>query len=495
MEEAGGHTFRSYVRGKVVDFSPENLRNMRRFRTQVQGAATDFETRKEHDQQLDQVLADLCIPGATWKLSTGQLRVPIQLRRQELNPVARGWHEFSIHSLIPSSNRSEIPVIRAILIHCIMRGEDVRAEDIIADKIVRMAQGIKENGKLGFPSTIFKLCKEAGVEEGNEGQAHDYDYHHQPEYEHHQHDYEQPQPEFEHHQEFHEPPVQPPPYHVPTYTDQHQKDLDSIETQLQNMMWYQQQALENMSKNQAEYMAELRDIKGKQQELYENNDRFYNQVRQEQKEMVQEIQQIKSYQVNQTLVDSTRHKAYMDELAAMKAKQEEFFSSQVNQYNLIRQDHKLLGKEILDVKKYQMSAVTMGSSGSGSSTQPPPPPPYEPDQALMKIREQHATFTEICRQLKDWTRNASGRECYTVWAHQLANPNLVEMSCQKIVKQIYDNIDHKRPMFKGLLKKIEERKLADQETELGSKTEQRLHAYACYIKSSPRLSNSITLRR
>ncbi|MED6114732.1 hypothetical protein PIB30_083364 [Stylosanthes scabra] len=130
-------------------------------------------------------------------------------------------------------------------------------------------------------------------------------------------------------------------------------------------------------------MAELRDIKGKQQELYENNDRFYNQVRQEQREMVQEIQQIKNYQVNQTLVESTRHKAYLDELATMKARQEEFFSNQVNQYNMIRQDQKLLGKEILDVKKYQMSAVTMG---------------------------------------------------------------------QKIVKQIYDNIDRKRPMFRGLLK-------------------------------------------
>ncbi|MED6151821.1 hypothetical protein PIB30_086041 [Stylosanthes scabra] len=299
-------------------------------------------------------------------------------------------------------------------------GEDVRAEDIIADKIVRMAQGIKEKGKLGFPSTIYKLCKEAGVplrefrrtkkiqaekpitakrmestrlrrpvqrrqqedeeedepmpqaEEGNEGQAHDYDYHHQPEYEHQQPDYEQPQPDFEHHQEFNEPPVQPPLYHVPTYIDQHQKDLASIEEQLQNMMWYQQQALENMSKNQ------------------------------------------------------------------------------VNQYNMIRQDQKLLGKEILDVKKYQMSAVTMGSDGSSSSTQPPPPPPYEPDQALMKISEQHATFIEICRQLKDWTGNASGRESYMVWAHQLANPNLVEMSSQKIVKQIYDNIDRKRPMFRGL---------------------------------------------
>ncbi|MED6153095.1 hypothetical protein PIB30_098270 [Stylosanthes scabra] len=197
---------------------------------------------------------------------------------------------------------------------------------------------------------------------------------------------------------------------MPTYTDQHQKDLDSVETQLQNMMWYRQQALENMSKNQAEYMAELRDIKGKQQELYENNDRFYNQVRQEQREMVQEIQQIKNYQVNQTLVDSTRHKAYMEELAVMKARQEEFFSNQTTQYNMIRQDQKLLGKEILDVKKYQMSAVTMGSGGSSSSPQPPPPP-YEPDQALIKIREQH-----------------------------------------KIVKQIYENIDYKRPMFRGLLK-------------------------------------------
>ncbi|MED6153096.1 hypothetical protein PIB30_098271 [Stylosanthes scabra] len=163
MEYAGGHTFRSFVRGVPVDFSPGNIQTVMRFKTQVQGATTDFETRKEHDQQLDRVLANLCMPGATWKLSTGQLRVPIQLRRQELNPVARGWHEFSIHSLIPSSNRFEIPVIRAILIHCIMRGEDVRVEDIIADKIVRMAQGIKEKGKLVFPSTIYKLCKEAGV--------------------------------------------------------------------------------------------------------------------------------------------------------------------------------------------------------------------------------------------------------------------------------------------------------------------------------------------
>ncbi|MED6151987.1 hypothetical protein PIB30_087560 [Stylosanthes scabra] len=84
------------------------------------------------------------------------------------------------------------------------------------------------------------------------------------------------------------------------------------------MMWYQQQCLENINKLQAEYMAELRSIKGKQQEMYENNDIFYNQVREEQREMAKEIQQVKNYQVSQTMVESARNKALMDELAAVR---------------------------------------------------------------------------------------------------------------------------------------------------------------------------------
>ncbi|MED6200218.1 hypothetical protein PIB30_082957, partial [Stylosanthes scabra] len=210
------------------------------------------------------------------------------------------------------------------------------------------------------------------------------------------------------------------------------------------MMWYQQQTLENISKSQAEYMAELRAVKGKQQEMYDNNDRFYNQIREEQREMAKEIQQVKNYQVNQTMVDLARNKAIMDELIAVRSRQEDFFSNHANQYNMIRQEQKLLGNEILDVKKYQMSAVPMGSSSS--------PQKYEPDQALMRIREQHANFSEMQRQLKEWTRNSSARECYLVWAHQQVNPNLVEMPIHKITKQIYDNKDNKRPLFYGLLK-------------------------------------------
>ncbi|MED6151535.1 hypothetical protein PIB30_083442 [Stylosanthes scabra] len=217
------------------------------------------------------------MPGATWKLSTGQQKVSIQLRRQELNPLARGWHELSIHSLIPSSNRSEVPVIRAILIHCIIKGEDVRAEEIIADKIIRIAQGIKEKGKPGFPSTIYKLCKDAGV----------------------------PLREFR-------------KTKIPAETPITARRMEST--------------------------------------------RFYNQVREEQREMAKEIQQVKNYQVNQTMIESARNKALMEELAAVKTRQEEFFSNQTNQYNMIRKEQNLLGKEILDVKKHQMNTVTMGSS-------------------------------------------------------------------------------------------------------------------------------------
>ncbi|MED6116249.1 hypothetical protein PIB30_098311 [Stylosanthes scabra] len=334
-EEHGGHPYMSFVRGVPVNFSPENIRRVMRFKAEVDGARTDFETRKAHDQQLDNVLADLCMPGTTWKLSTGQQKVPIQLRRQELNPLARGWHKLSIHSLIPSSNRSEIPVIRAILIHCIMKGKNVRAKEIIADKIIRIAQGIEEKGKLGFPSTIYKLCKDVGV----------------------------PLKEFRKTKK------------IPAETPITARRMEST--------------------------------------------RFYNQVREEQREMAQEIQEVKNYQVNQTMIESTRNKALMEELAAVKTRQEEFFSNQTNQYNMIRKEQNLLGKEILDVKKHQINTITMGSTSSSNR--------YEPDQALIKIREQHANFSENQRQLKEWTKNSSARECYSVWAHQQANPNLVEM--------------------------------------------------------------------
>ncbi|MED6201320.1 hypothetical protein PIB30_093757 [Stylosanthes scabra] len=163
VANVGQLPYKSYVRGVVVDLSPENIRRVMRFKAEIQGVETDSRTHQATDQRLDEVLAELCIPGATWKLSSSQPAAPIQLRRTELLPLARGWQEFIIHSLVPTGNKLEITVARAILIHAIMRGEDVRAEDIIADNMAVIAQGLHGKGNLGFPSTIYKLCKGAGV--------------------------------------------------------------------------------------------------------------------------------------------------------------------------------------------------------------------------------------------------------------------------------------------------------------------------------------------
>ncbi|MED6161725.1 hypothetical protein PIB30_063420 [Stylosanthes scabra] len=163
MGQADQHPYKSYIRGVEVDFSPENIKRVLRFKDHTPGAVTDYTTRLNSDQMLDEVLQDLCIPGATWRLNSGQPAQPIQLKRAELTPLPCGWHEFIIHSIIPTGNKSEITIARAILIHAIIKGEDMRVEELIADNIAVIAQGMQGKGKLAFPNTIFKLCKDAEV--------------------------------------------------------------------------------------------------------------------------------------------------------------------------------------------------------------------------------------------------------------------------------------------------------------------------------------------
>ncbi|MED6188844.1 hypothetical protein PIB30_089783 [Stylosanthes scabra] len=126
--------YKSFVRGKEIDFYPNNIRRVMRFKRETAGAQTDYKTCQALNQRLDEILADLCIPGASWKLSS-----------------------------MPTGNKSEITTSRAILIHTIMQGEDVKVEEIIADNMVTIAQGLGCKGNLAHPSTIYKLCKDAGV--------------------------------------------------------------------------------------------------------------------------------------------------------------------------------------------------------------------------------------------------------------------------------------------------------------------------------------------
>ncbi|MED6173458.1 hypothetical protein PIB30_059666 [Stylosanthes scabra] len=129
------YPYTSYVRGVKVDFSAAKIREVLRIRIMTQGTETDFKTRQMEDQRLEEVIRDICMPGARWKMSSTQPPHPIQLRRQDLTPVARGWAEFIIHSMIPIGKKFEITVARAVLIHSIIKGHYMRVEELIADNI------------------------------------------------------------------------------------------------------------------------------------------------------------------------------------------------------------------------------------------------------------------------------------------------------------------------------------------------------------------------
>ncbi|MED6139028.1 hypothetical protein PIB30_080006 [Stylosanthes scabra] len=249
--------YKSFVRGKEVNFSPSNIRRVMRFKRETAGAETDYNTRKAIDQRLDEVLRDLCVPGATWKLSSSQPAVPIQLKRIELHPLAKG--------------------------------EDVRAEDIIADNMATIAQGLTNKGNLAHPSTINKLCKDAGVplrDFSRTPRIPKLSYimakrmetirfpRNQPQQQHEEDDEDEPMPQADggnHEEEDQQPPQQDQqpqqhgfPNFQPRYESQYHEDLQGIEETLSSMQFFQQTFYENMQKSQVDYMEETNNTSSKE---------------------------------------------------------------------------------------------------------------------------------------------------------------------------------------------------------------------------------------
>ncbi|MED6115206.1 hypothetical protein PIB30_088054 [Stylosanthes scabra] len=387
--------YKIFVRGKEIDFSPNNIRRVMRFKRETAGALTDYKTRQALNQRLDEVLADLCTRGASWKLSSSQPLVPIQLRRTELQPLARGWQEFIIHSLVPTGNKSKITTSRAILIHTIMQGEDVRAEEIIAENMVTIAQGLGNKGNLAHPSTIYKLCKDAAktmetirfprnqqpqqqedeeedepmpqADGGNFGE-----------------DDQQPQQQNQPPQQNHQPQQHGFPEFQPHYESQYHETLQGMESHLSSMQFFQQTFYENMQKSQADYMEEVKQIKEKQEQIYQHNQRFHAQVWKEQEKLAKEVQDILRGQMTQVAANNQR---------------------------------------------------------------------FEAERNLqLALERQGRDIAKIRRQVNLWNKNISSKEAYSCWAQQQANPNLSEVPITQIPDIMRTNVEKRRPLFHGFLK-------------------------------------------
>ncbi|MED6163705.1 hypothetical protein PIB30_082590 [Stylosanthes scabra] len=120
-----------------------------------------LQLKAKKDYRLDHVLEDLCVIGADWvRHKDGR---PHYLRRADLEPMTKGWYKFICRSILPTTNRSELTVERAVLIHSIIIGENINVEEIIADQIYKFVYKMDMSSSLPFPSIIAALCADAKI--------------------------------------------------------------------------------------------------------------------------------------------------------------------------------------------------------------------------------------------------------------------------------------------------------------------------------------------
>ncbi|QHO38814.1 uncharacterized protein DS421_4g123690 [Arachis hypogaea] len=148
------------ARGKIMYFHLERVREIFKLPLQKNDHES-YNRRVVANQKLDQALKDICLPKTQWIENTkGE---PCQLKRANLKPVAKGWLNFIGHSILPTSNRSEVNIPRAVMIHYIMMGNEVEVHQIISREIYKLVNRVSTNAMLAYPNLIFRLCQEAKV--------------------------------------------------------------------------------------------------------------------------------------------------------------------------------------------------------------------------------------------------------------------------------------------------------------------------------------------
>ncbi|MED6126554.1 hypothetical protein PIB30_079581 [Stylosanthes scabra] len=156
------YTYTTMVQGKDIIFAPKDIKRVLKLRKDPLPNVGSYEERKANkDYRLEEVLECLCLEGREWvRHKDGR---PHYLRRNDLEPMAKGWYDFVCRSILPTTNRSELTVERAVLIHSIIIGENINVEEIIANQFYKFVYKTDLSSSLPFPGIIAALCLDAKV--------------------------------------------------------------------------------------------------------------------------------------------------------------------------------------------------------------------------------------------------------------------------------------------------------------------------------------------
>ncbi|KOM47377.1 hypothetical protein LR48_Vigan07g108100 [Vigna angularis] len=149
-----------YVRGHAIRYDPDSINSF--LGTVWTGEQCQFALCIEEGSDFDDVESVLCIPGGHFQRNrTGSV---VNIRRNDLNRLAKYWMAFSHANIQPCSHVSDITLSRALLLYCAIRNLNVNIGQVIANEISVCANTTNSKAPLGHPSLITYLCKIAGVD-------------------------------------------------------------------------------------------------------------------------------------------------------------------------------------------------------------------------------------------------------------------------------------------------------------------------------------------
>ncbi|MED6126107.1 hypothetical protein PIB30_075155 [Stylosanthes scabra] len=150
------------LQGTNISFAPRDIKRVLKLKSNPFPNAPSYHERKANkDYRLEEVQECLCLEGREWVLHKDGR--PYYLRRNDLEPMTKGWYDFVCRSILPTTNRSELTVERAVLIHSIIIGENINVEEIIADQFYKFIFKTDLSSNLPFTSIIAALCLDAKV--------------------------------------------------------------------------------------------------------------------------------------------------------------------------------------------------------------------------------------------------------------------------------------------------------------------------------------------
>ncbi|MED6113745.1 hypothetical protein PIB30_073709 [Stylosanthes scabra] len=208
--------------------------------------------------------------------------------------------------MVRTGNKSEITVARAVLMHSIIKRHDVRTLQgrWSANGRIQVAKPITAKVMPTIRGRIINQPQNQPMEEDEDDNDVENQFvNHDQDQEMH---FEAAGTEEDHHQYHDQPHSEAHESNFQQFKEDQQQGLQFLNKELASMKIRQEQFFENMQKAQSQYLEELKSLRTRQDEMVNQQNNFYRQIKREQENTIKEIEEVKKFQVNQTLMGAHR---------------------------------------------------------------------------------------------------------------------------------------------------------------------------------------------